>query len=211
MHWERLPLWILLCGLLIAKNGASGFVSVWQPTSKWIRTKTTRTTGSTCFSHVDKSSECSLDHPISVPRRLFLSTIASSALVVVSADTTTTSLSSAAQAFDGGVGGLGKTRPETGVVRVDPDAPLEQTAAGVVSTEIYVGSQSDVALVSFQSPWPLLGTSRGLETRDLATSDAAFVSVVPGSLAKAATPKESASMLKQILLESVLAPQVSVV
>ena len=119
--------------------------------------------------------------------------------------------SSKAQAFDGGVGGLGKTRPETGVVRVDPDAVLEQSSTGVVSAEILVDEQSgSVALVSFQSPWPLLGTTSGLETRDLATSDAAFVSVVPGSLAKASSKKEAASILKQLLQESVLAPQVSV-
>ena len=117
-----------------------------------------------------------------------------------------------AHAFDGGVGGLGKTRPDTGIVYVDPDAVVEQTAAGVISAELLVGNAGDAALVSFQSPWPLLGTAKaGLEARDLITSDAAFCQVVAGGqtiLRRATTPKEAASSLKQILQESVLAPQV---
>ena len=112
-----------------------------------------------------------------------------------------------AQAFDGGIGGLGKTRPETGVVLVGPPT---QTSSGLVSAELLLDERTgDVALVSFQTPWPLLTTSTGLEARDLATSDAAFCHVVPGTLWRPASssPKAAAKGLQQVLQTTVLATQ----
>ena len=111
------------------------------------------------------------------------------------------------QAFDGGVGGLGKTRPETGVVLVGPPT---QTSSGLVSAELLLDERTgNVALVSFQTPWPLLTTSTGLEARDLATSDAAFCHVVPGTLGGGAggAPKAAAKGLQQVLQTTVLATQ----
>jgi hypothetical protein len=112
--------------------------------------------------------------------------------------------------FDGGVGGLGKTKPETGVVFVDPDvAPATQTASGLVTAELVLNrSAGDVALVSFESPWPLLRTAAGLEARDLATSDAAFCQVVTGkAIPRTASPSQQAAILQEILMDSVLNKQ----
>ena len=120
--------------------------------------------------------------------------------------------------FDGGIGGLGKTRPETGVVFVNDDTPAQQqTSTGMVSAELLVDTTTGtVALVSFQSPWPLLATSMGLETRDQTTSDAAFCQVVSRSFvsrssqstsSSSSSPKEYARELLKVLELSVLAPQ----
>lgn len=150
----------------------------------------------------DARSQC-LDQSLLVSRRSLLRASSAIGWWIIAND------NQAAHAiFDGGIGGLGKTRPETGVVFVNPDAPAEQTASGIVSAELVLDDTTgDVALVSFQSPWPLLATATGLEARDLVTSDAAFCQVVPGSLASASTSKEAAAILKQILQESVLASQ----
>lgn len=163
------------------------------------------------------TSKCHHDSvPISIGRRRSLQV----PVVLLAGTFVTTTTPPPVQAlFDGGIGGLGKTRPETGVVFVDTDAAtLEQTGSGIVSAELLVDATAGtVALVSFQSPWPLLGTSSGLETRDLVTTDAAFCQVVSGdnrggsgvgAFQNAATPKEAAAALKQILQESVLAAQV---
>lgn len=118
--------------------------------------------------------------------------------------------SAPAIAFDGGVGGLGKTKPETGVFFVDPDvAPATQTASGLVTAELVLDrSAGDVALVSFESPWPLLRTAAGLEARDLSTSDAAFCQVITGkTLSRTASPAQQAAALQEILTDSVLGKQ----
>jgi hypothetical protein len=86
-------------------------------------------------------------------------------------------------AFEGGVGGLGKTKPTTGVQFFDTtgySAPL-QNSQGIVTAEIKsLDLTSDrPILVQFQTPWPLLPTTSGLEARDLQSSESAFIQVVP--------------------------------
>eukprot|EP00978_Attheya_sp_CCMP212_P048912 scaffold593155_cov47-Attheya_sp.AAC.3 len=55
-----------------------------------------------------------------------------------------------ANAFEGGVGGLGKTKPETGVVFRDTTVPTTQSSTGVVSQELISPSSSkSLVLVSF--------------------------------------------------------------
>jgi hypothetical protein len=85
---------------------------------------------------------------------------------------------SAATAFDGGIGGLGKTKPETGVVLREGSAPI-QNSKGIVSVEILSGRGNPI-LVEFRAPFPLLPTTSGLEARDLQQPESAFVQVIDG-------------------------------
>ncbi|CAB9498727.1 expressed unknown protein [Seminavis robusta] len=111
--------------------------------------------------------------------------------------------SSPAHAFDGGVGGLGKTKPETGVVLFsDLSAPV-QNAAGIVSAELNI--QNQPVLVTFQTPWPLLPTTGGLEARDLQQAESAFVQVVTENVPKE-NPLTKQSM-KKLLMTSVFNQQ----
>ena len=105
-----------------------------------------------------------------------------------------------ALAFEGGVGGLGKTKPQTGVRLWDEASPPLQTSAGAVAAELDVAGRP--VLVTFAAPWPLLPTTAGLEVRDLQNSESAFVQVVAGDGAKS-DPTTKAGML-QFLLDSVL-------
>ena len=211
--------------VLWTSAGRPIFVEAWQPPQRpsWVTTTTSfripTTTTLATKTHrnaVDNDDDDegdegilnSFQEQLSSGRRRSL-TIMMGSLLLASASRTTP-----VQAiFDGGIGGLGKTRPETGVVFVDDDIPAQQTAAGLVSAELLVDpSAGTVALVSFQAPWPLLSTSTGLEARDLATSDAAFCQVVPWSLlpspfTQQSTPKEAAKALQTALEASVLAPQ----
>ena len=71
-------------------------------------------------------------------------------------------ISSPASAFDGGVGGLGKVKPKTGIVFRDSDtSPRLVTASGSSDTVVneLVGPDGTIALVSFKAPWPLLQSS----------------------------------------------------
>jgi hypothetical protein len=104
-------------------------------------------------------------------------------------------------AFDGGVGGLGKTKPETGVEFYDKDFMPSQNAKGVVSAEIRSLAGQPI-LASFQSPWPLLSTATGLETRDIRTTESAFVQVL-----EKVDNWQSPKVFRQLLLGSVLASQ----
>ena len=82
------------------------------------------------------------------------------------------------EAFDGGVGGLGKTKPETGIVFSNPDLiTVEQTSTGEYSAEL-LSPDGTPALLSFYAPWPLMRSS-GIESRDLANPEASFVQVAP--------------------------------
>lgn len=58
----------------------------------------------------------------------------------------------AAQAFDGGVGGLGKTRPVTGVVFRDPEAISSSSNGDDVTNELLAPDGTE-AFVTFQAPW----------------------------------------------------------
>lgn len=81
-------------------------------------------------------------------------------------------------AFDGGVGGLGKTKPNTGVIfrDVSLSAPLVGSN-GLVTSEIIAPDDSNSPIiVSFKAPWPILKTA-GIESRDLSNPESAFVQV----------------------------------
>jgi len=81
--------------------------------------------------------------------------------------------------FDGGVGGLGKTRPQTGVVFRDEEAAASttQSSSGDVTYELLAPDGSP-AVVSFNAPWPLLLTASGIESRDISGGfESAFVQV----------------------------------
>ena len=72
-----------------------------------------------------------------------------------------------ATAFEGGVGGLGKTRPQTGVVFCDPAAAALtiQTAAGDVNYEL-IAPDGTTVFLSFYAPWPISKSVSGIEARD---------------------------------------------
>jgi hypothetical protein len=125
------------------------------------------------------------------------------------------SFSKAAFAFEGGIGGLGKTKPETGVQFWNPDfapslAQQNSNAAGgggggggLVTAELNINNQP--VLVSFCAPWPLLSTTAGLEARDLQLPESAFVQVITAKqYIDLPTTKTQA---RDILLNSVLGPQ----
>lgn len=130
---------------------------------------------------------------------------AAAALIVVTTINAKPSL-----AFEGGVGGLGKTKPETGVVFLDGSEPL-QNGAGIVSAELLLPNESGRSRserprpvrVEFSAPWPLLSGSAGLEARDLQTSESAFLQVASGVSALPA----SVSAAKELLLKTVFSSQ----
>lgn len=106
---------------------------------------------------------------------------------------------SSAAAFEGGVGGLGKTKPSTGVLLFEESSTPIQNEKGIVSSEIKSISGKPI-LVEFQTPWPLLPTTSGLEARDLRSSESAFVQIVP--LVSDWTDRK---VFQQVLIDSVLA------
>lgn len=86
-----------------------------------------------------------------------------------------------ANAFEGGVGGLGKTKPSTGVVFANPEN-IENSSSistpGDYNVELLSPDGKTPAFLSFYAPWPMLKSS-GIESRDLANSESAFVQVAP--------------------------------
>jgi len=108
---------------------------------------------------------------------------------------------SSAVAFEGGVGGLGKTKPNTGVVLFEASSTPIQNEKGIVSAEIQSASGKPI-LVEFQTPWPLLPTTSGLEARNLRSSESAFIQLVP-----AVSDWQNRKVFEQLLLNSVLASQ----
>jgi hypothetical protein len=131
-----------------------------------------------------------------VSRSDFLSKIVAATSAVIAV---TTLPSDPVSAFVGGVGGLGKTKPETGVDLLG-STPI-QNSQGIISAEIQV-NQAPVR-ISFQAPWPLLGTTGGLEARGLQYPESAFVQVVSGVSKLPTNGKD----FRPILLQSVLAQQ----
>ena len=95
-----------------------------------------------------------------------------------------------ASVFEGGVGGLGKTRPETGIVFRDPEAAAASSGSdsmagfggGSQATNELLAPDGTPALVTFYAPWPMLRSSLSVESRDLANPESAFILVkrVPG-------------------------------
>ena len=76
-----------------------------------------------------------------------------------------------------------------------------QNEQGIVSAEIKSINGKPLR-IEFQTPWPLLPTTSGLEARDLRSSESAFVQVAP-EVANWQNPK----VFKQLLIDSVLASQ----
>ena len=117
---------------------------------------------------------------------------------------------SPASAFEGGIGGLGKTKPETGVRFLGESLPL-QNAAGLVSAELDVGDpnkgQRNPVRVVFTAPWPLLSSTSGLEARDLQQGESAFIQVVQTSNKQLFEPQPTASAVRELLQASVLSQQ----
>lgn len=110
----------------------------------------------------------------------------------------TTVAPTSALAFEGGVGGLGKTKPETGVVFFREEPP-SQGSDGSIRAEVVVGKKP--VLVAFTAPYPLAGA--GLEARDRLQPESAFVQVVDG----VKQVPQSKAAVKQLLLETVLSQQ----
>ena len=104
--------------------------------------------------------------------------------------------STTCNAFEGGVGGLGKTKPNTGVVLVQGSAPI-QNKQGIVTAEL-LSRKGNPILVEFTAPYPLLPTTNGLEARDLQQSESAFVQVIYG-----VKPQVSDKELYSILIDQV--------
>ena len=106
------------------------------------------------------------------------------------------------RAFEGGVGGLGKTKPETGVELFDETSTPIQNDKGIVSSEIK-GSDGSPILVSFQTPWPLLPTSGALEARDIRSTESAFVQVVSLSAVDTGKKWKDKKEFQYLLMDSV--------
>lgn len=132
----------------------------------------------------------------SLNRGQFLAGVGAVASVVVSGGNPNCAL-----AFEGGVGGLGKTKPLTGVTLFEEGSPPIQNSQGIVSAEIQSVSGRPI-LVRFQTPWPLLPTAAGLEARDLRSSESAFVQVIP-----ATKDWQERKAFQELLIQSVLASQ----
>ena len=77
--------------------------------------------------------------------------------------------------FEGGAGGLGKSKPNTGVAVAetfnDDASPKKLAPPGLATARLVAASGLPVD-VSFDSPWP---TSAGLVSRDYTTGDGAYV------------------------------------
>ena len=89
-------------------------------------------------------------------------------------------------AFDGGVGGLGKTKPSTGVTFINPEDQenvINTITPGDFNTELLAPDGTTPVFVSFYAPWSMLKSS-GVESRDLSNSESAFVQVVPNKSQK---------------------------
>ncbi|KAL7520511.1 hypothetical protein ACHAWX_005232 [Stephanocyclus meneghinianus] len=85
--------------------------------------------------------------------------------------------SGTSNAFDGGVGGLGKTRPVTGVVFRDPEAVGSSSNGDDVTNEL-LAPDGTPAFVTFSAPWPLLKSAAGIEARDISGGfESSFVQV----------------------------------
>lgn len=110
-------------------------------------------------------------------------------------------------AFDGGVGGLGKTKPETGVVFYDPDAsPSDNMNKDIFTNELVTPNGTPV-LVSFQAPWPLLKTSTSIESRSISNPDSSFVQVADLSNGKRSLLNEKGIINKSFFIDTIFGQQ----
>jgi len=110
---------------------------------------------------------------------------------------TTLLLPAISNAFEGGVGGLGKTKPELGVELLTPatQSGRDVTAEIVVDEAAY--------LVSLQSSWPLLTT--GVQVRDVRNPESVFLQVIPDLSTK--QPWTKAQVIQNVLQENILNSQ----
>ena len=136
------------------------------------------------------------------PRRAFLAKAAGSATAATFAALIGPPL---AHAFDGGVGGLGKTKPETGIRFRNADLSTDasaSSAAGIASdlTNELLAPDGTAAIVSFDAPWPVLKSSTGVESRDLQNPEAAFLQVAEAP--RGAT--NPAELKKEFFIETIL-------
>jgi hypothetical protein len=124
------------------------------------------------------------------------------AIFTVGFATTLTTANDLAAAFEGGIGGLGKTKPATGIVLWNEDISpvLQDTKTGQISAELNVAGQP--VLVSYVAPWPLLS---GMEARNIATAESTFVQVVENYAPK--TLVQTKSGFLEFLLQTVFASQ----
>lgn len=127
------------------------------------------------------------------PRRAFLARAVATGSSAAATFVTVTR-PSLAHAFDGGVGGLGKTKPETGIRfrNADLSADASASSASDLTNEL-VAPDGTAAIVSFNAPWPVLKSSTGVESRDLQNPEAAFLQVAEaprGALNPAELKKE---------------------
>ena len=111
---------------------------------------------------------------------------------------------SSSLAFDGGVGGLGKTKPSTGVVFRDPDASQSafSTSESDFSNELIAPDGTPV-LVSFDAPWPLLRSSSSIESRAISAPDSAFVLVAPFTSSSISTKGDDKVFKKSFFIDNV--------
>ena len=128
---------------------------------------------------------CASLAPKTVERRSALAALASSLAAPAHAKSYQSGL-----VFEGGAGGLTKTKPNTGVKQavgaVDDERP-KTTPAGPVAARL-AGRKGLPVDVSFDAPFP---TTPGLVSRDYQTGDGAYVLVAPakGALKKVVSDK----------------------
>ena len=128
---------------------------------------------------------CASLAPKTVERRSALAALASSLAAPANAKSYQSGL-----VFEGGAGGLTKTKPNTGVKQavgaVDDERP-KTTPAGPVAARL-AGRKGLPVDVSFDAPFP---TTPGLVSRDYQTGDGAYVLVAPakGPLKKVVSDK----------------------
>lgn len=132
------------------------------------------------------------------PRRTFLAK-ATGAVAAAACS----SRPSIVSAFDGGVGGLGKTKPETGIRFRNADLSTDASSATGLANDLtneLLAPDGTAAIVSFDAPWPVLKSSTGVESRDLQNPEAAFLQV-------AEAPKgvtNPAELKKEFFIDTIL-------
>lgn len=124
-------------------------------------------------------------------------------LLVSSVAVTLSSLVSSkpSNGFEGGVGGLGKTKPQTNVIFANPDMiETNIITPGDYNAELIAPDGRPIFL-SFFAPWPML-KSQGIESRDLANPESSFVQV--SSLPK--NYVKGNPLTTQFFMESIFGP-----
>lgn len=128
----------------------------------------------------EQSKPSGNDTPRHLSRNQFLLATLATTTATLSINPFTENSSTIVNAFEGGVGGLGKTKPQTGVVFANPD--LEDittlTIPGDYNAELLAPDGETPVFLSFYAQWPML-KSAGIESRDLANAESSFVQVAP--------------------------------